>query len=289
VTVIAGTYSKQRREELASFLRSRRDRVTPADFGLAPGLRRRTPGLRREEVAQLAGVGVTWYTWLEQGRDIKVSDQVLDAISRTLLLDGDEKAHLYTLAGSTTVPDRSDCSIVSDSTLKVLEHLEPYPACIQNARYDLLAYNRTYARLIGDLDAVPLEDRNCMHLAFTDPAWRKALVDWETVTARMVAQFRAHMAEHVAEPSWKAYVRRLKSLSPEFAQLWDQHEVASLQTKQKRFRNALVGMVRFDVQITWLAPRLGTRMLIYTPADTQSASRLEELAAIISEQRAASA
>src|SRR3954469_3641279 len=105
VHVIQGTYSKARRDELASFLRTRRERVTPADVGMPPGLRRRTPGLRREEVAQLAGVGVTWYTWLEQGRPINASVQVLDAVARTLRLDATERQHLYRLAGVPSVPE----------------------------------------------------------------------------------------------------------------------------------------------------------------------------------------
>ncbi|HEY2041899.1 MAG TPA: helix-turn-helix transcriptional regulator [Jatrophihabitans sp.] len=288
-TVTHSDPASLRRAELSAFLRSRRERITPGQAGMPIGGRRRTPGLRREEVAQLAGVGVTWYTWLEQGRDIKVSDQVLDAIARTLLLDRDERSHLYTLAGSATAPDLTESDVVSESSKRLLEQIEPFPACIQNAKYDLLAYNRTYARLIGDMDSQPAENRNCMWLAFTDPAWRKALVDWEVVTARMVAQLRAHMAEHVAEPAWKAHIRRLKNASPEFAQLWERHDVAAMQTKQKKFRNPLVGMVRFDVQISWLAPRQGTRMLIYTPADCQTRNRLADLAALISQEQAASA
>ncbi|HEV8164238.1 MAG TPA: helix-turn-helix domain-containing protein, partial [Actinomycetota bacterium] len=133
-----------RRAELASFLRSRRERITPEDIGLTTFGRRRTPGLRREEVAQLAGVGVTWYTWLEQGRDIAPSAQVLDAIARTLRLDRHERTHLFRLAD---VPDPSSpesCTPLPDSTALLLDRLDPYPAMVVNGRYDVLAYNRTY-------------------------------------------------------------------------------------------------------------------------------------------------
>jgi transcriptional regulator with XRE-family HTH domain len=270
-----------RRRELSGFLRSRRERITPGQAGVPLGGRRRTPGLRREEVAQLAGVGVTWYTWLEQGRDIKVSDQVLEAIARTLVLDPDERSHLYTLAGSSMVPDEQECDLVSEATLRLLKQVEPFPACVQNGKYDLLAYNKTYGRMIVNMDALPRESRNCMWLAFTDPVWRKAVVDWDVATSRMVAQLRAQMAEHVAEPAWKAHIKRLRAASPEFERLWDRHDVAVQQQKQKRFRNAEVGLLKFDVNVTWLSPRLGARMMVYTPSDAQTSARLDELAARI--------
>lgn len=270
-----------RRNELSSFLRSRRERVTPQQVGLISSGRRRTPGLRREEVAQLAGVGVTWYTWLEQGRDIRASEQVLEAIARTLRLDRDERYHLFRLAGQFAV--ETDCELyeVPASVSALLRQLEPFPACLQNAKYDLIAYNRTYGHLVDDLDALEASDRNCMWLTFTDPQWRRSMVDWEAATARMVAQFRGQLAEHVGEPAWKAQIKRLKAASPEFARLWQQHEIAAPQSSpRKRFQNQWVGPLQFDVVPTWLAPRSGVRMLVYTPADAQTRQGLESLAAL---------
>jgi len=133
-----------RRAELASFLRSRRERVTPQDVGLPPGLRRRTPGLRREEVAQLAGVGVTWYTWLEQGRQINASVQVLDAIAATLALDLAEREHLYRLADVPVVSPGSGGDCLAAEARMILDALDPFPASVYNSRYDLLAWNQTY-------------------------------------------------------------------------------------------------------------------------------------------------
>src|SRR3954462_4781773 len=135
VHVIQGTYSKARRDELASFLRTRRDRVTPAAVGLAPGMRRRTPGLRREEVAQLAGVGVTWYTWLEQRRPINASVQVLDAIAAVLRLGGSERWHLYRLAEVPGVPTPKTTYAVPSEVVAVLDALDPSPACVYNGKY----------------------------------------------------------------------------------------------------------------------------------------------------------
>jgi transcriptional regulator with XRE-family HTH domain len=269
-----------RRRELSAFLRSRRERLTPLQAGLPANGRRRTPGLRREEVAQLAGVGVTWYTWLEQGRDIKVSTQVLEAISRTLMLDRDERAHLYTLAGSTEVSTGPDCAELTPAVRAMLDQFAPFPACVQTGKYDLLAWNRAYTHLINDIDALPPEDRNCMWLVFTDPAWRRAITDWDETARRMTAQFRAEMAEHVAEPAWKAHLRRLRAASPEFADLWDRHEVSAITTKAKKIRNPYVGMLHFEAVSTWLNPRPGVRMLVYTPSDAETLRRMEKLVAM---------
>src|SRR3984957_5124845 len=270
-----------RRNELSAFLRSRRERIAPEQVGFSPMGRRRTPGLRREEVAQLAGVGVTWYTWLEQGRDIKVSDQVLEAIARTLMLDRDEHAHLFSLAGSADQHIVAECAAVPPQLRAMLTQLEPFPASVVNAKYDLLAYNRTYGRLIDDLDALPQAERNCLWLCFTDPAWRKALLDWEDGAKRMVANLRWLMADHVAEPSWKSLVKRLRAASPEFAELWERHEVRSIENKTKRVNNPLVGELRLDVMNTWLSPRPGTRLHVYSPADESTDERLRELLTLI--------
>ena len=279
-----------RRAELAAFLRSRRERIAPEQVGVTPAGRRRTPGLRREEVAQLAGVGVTWYTWLEQGRDIHVSEQVLEAIARTLLLDRDERSHLLNLAGAVDQETVSDkCAAVPPQLRAVIRQLEPFPASVINAKYDILAYNSTYGRLMDNLDAVPLEDRNCMWLCFTDPAWRTAMINWEDGATRMVANLRWLMADHVAEPSWKSLVKRLRAASPEFAELWERHEVRSIENKTKHVLNPLVGDLHLDITNTWLSPRPGTRLHVYSPADAVTEQRMHELAAIIGQGKSQAA
>jgi transcriptional regulator with XRE-family HTH domain len=266
-----------RRHELAAFLRSRRERITPEQVGLRPSRRRRTPGLRREEVAQLAGVGVTWYTWLEQGRDINASAQVLDAIARTLLFDPHERAHLFTLAGAPDTTIAGECQTLAPTAQLLLDQLEPFPSCLVNGRYDLLAFNRTWASAFPDLDAVPLEDRNCLWLMFTHPQWREVVLDWDDTAARMVAQYRAAMAEHVAEPAWKGLVARLNRASPEFTAFWDRHEVQAPENRVKRIRHPAAGQLRFDFTYLWLDRRRGTRIVTYTPADEETGRRLESL------------
>jgi hypothetical protein len=265
------------RQELASFLRSRRERIAPEQVGLPPGRRRRTPGLRREEVAQLAAVGVTWYTWLEQAREIQVSSQVANAIARALQLDPNERAHLFVLSGAPDPNPLAECPGMSQPMREMLERLEPLPAAVANSRCDVIAHNRTYGRLVDDLDALPFEDRNIMWLAFTHPVWREALVDHDETIRMLVAKYRSAMAEHLAEPAWKALVKRLQQASPEFCEIWERHEVLQPENRVKRYLNPQVGLLTFDYTNLWLGPHQGPRLITYTPADDATRARLQRL------------
>ncbi|WP_326612318.1 helix-turn-helix transcriptional regulator [Streptomyces scopuliridis] len=276
----AGQESDIRRHELAGFLRSRRERIMPEQVGLDRGSRRRTPGLRREEVAQLSAVGVTWYTWLEQARAIQVSAQVLDALARALLLDPSERAHLFALAGALDPAPGTPCPTITPSIRQMLERLEPFPACVQNSRYDILAYNRTYGVMMCDLDAVPPQDRNCLWLAFTNEDFRAALGNREETTRIMAAKFRAAMAEHLSEPPWKTLLGRLRAASPEFREVWERHEVvAPVGDRTKRFVNVQVGQLNLEHTNLWLGPSAGPRLVSYVPVDDETRLRLEKLQA----------
>ncbi|MEW1641873.1 MULTISPECIES: helix-turn-helix transcriptional regulator [unclassified Streptomyces] len=268
--------STVRRHELAAFLRHRREHITPEQVGLPRGTRRRTPGLRREEVAQLAAVGVTWYTWLEQARDIQVSVQVLDALARTLFLDGSERSHLFQLAGATDPRPATSCAVVTPALQAMLDQLDPIPACLQNSRYDILAHNRTYGMLLCDLDAVPPEDRNCLILSYTHAEWQSSIVHLEKSQRLMAARFRGAMADHLADPTWKTLLKRLRT-SPEFREIWDRHEVMGASPRRKEFRNTHVGRLTVDHTDLWLGPSRGPRMVTYAPADEESRERLEKL------------
>nr|WP_239062255.1 helix-turn-helix transcriptional regulator [Streptomyces sp. SID13031] len=267
----------ERRRELSAFLRSRRERIQPEEVGFAPGGRRRTPGLRREEVAQLAGVGVTWYTWLEQGRDINVSAQVLEAISRTLRLDRLERNHLYTLAGIALGPGKSDCSALPGSVQKMLGQLSPYPALVLNSRYDVLAFNDSYCKVILDLDAVPLEERNLLWLTFVSDEWQCSFVDGEAVEQHLVAGYRAASAEHLSEPSWQDLTERLLASSPLFAELWQRYDVAAPSSKIKVLGNERVGILRMESVSLWVSQVARMRMITYTPVDEETESKLHTL------------
>ncbi len=282
-TRAAGVSARQgdalRRRELGAFLRDRRERIAPQQVGLTPVGRRRTPGLRREELAQLAGVGVTWYTWVEQGRDINVSPHVLEAVCRTLKLDPHERSHVMTLAGFSDHGLAAECQAVSAPVQAMLHGLVPIPAAVLNARFDVLACNAVYGPLFGGLDALPLEDRNLLWLIFTHPAWRRAMVEWEQTTRRLVAQYRLAMADHVGEPAWRMLVARLSDASPDFVRVWEEHEVLGPENQTKLVLNEKVGLLRLDTTHYWLGPRPGARLIVYTPADHDSRDRLEKLAA----------
>jgi transcriptional regulator with XRE-family HTH domain len=269
--------SESRRRELAAFLRSRRERLRPEQVGLPPSRRRRTPGLRREEVAQLAGVGVTWYTWLEQARQINASPQVLDAIARTLRFDSHEQAHLFTLAGLTTTAIAEECGSLTPEAQLLVDQLEPYPAIILNARWDLLAYNRVHGSFFPNLEEIPVEDRNCLWLAFTDPAWREVMVDWEDSVGLMVAEYRAAMAEHIDDPAWKAFVDRLHRASAEFTAFWERHDVVRMLSNTKRAMHPTVGLLRLNYTNLWLDHGPRARIVAFTPADEQTRARLDTL------------
>jgi transcriptional regulator with XRE-family HTH domain len=267
-----------RRDELAQFLRSRRERLTPGDVGLPPGLRRRTPGLRREEVAQLAGVGVTWYTWLEQGRAINASVQVLDALARTLRLDQAEQEHLYRLAEVPSVPETSD-NPLPDEVQPVLDALVPLAAVVYNGRYDTLAWNATYAALFPGLTKSPKAQRNVLWQMFTVPACCSAIANRDVEMRHMVATFRAAFSRHLNEPAWTSLVDRLSAASPEFATMWARHDVASPAIREKVFVRNIGEPVRTTSMSLAITAAPDTRVVVYTPIDEASRRRLAEVTA----------
>ena len=269
------------RRELGSFLRSRRERLTPAAVGLAPGYRRRTPGLRREEVAQLAGIGVTWYTWLEQGRPINASLQVLDAVARTLRLDAAERAHLRRLAA---VPEPESAQAQDGDDLEpeiqeILDGLGTLPAAAYNARLDLLAWNAAYAVLFSSLVAAPRERRNALWHIFTAPGCCCRFLNRSTEAPRMVATLRGDFARHTDDPAWIRFVDELAAASPDFALLWAGHDVAQPDKRHKSFLHHMVGEVHLVTTTLTVARDADRRIVVYTPVDETSRERVEWLAA----------
>lgn len=269
----------KRRDDLAAFLRSRRERVTPEMAGVAPGTRRRTPGLRREEVAQLAGVGVTWYTWLEQGRPINVSLQVLDSVARTLMLDTAERQQLYLLAGHAVAAPVRDSTRVTPAMQQIIDRLSPLPAAFSTSRHDVLAWNAAYAALFPELVSAPEDERNTLWHCFVNAEWRTALVDREQELHGSVAVFRGAYTRHADDPMWRDFVRRLSAASPEFAELWATHDVADPRSREKAFDNDMVGRLRFTSTMFNCTGAPETRMIVYTPVDEATHSALVWLTA----------
>jgi transcriptional regulator with XRE-family HTH domain len=248
---------------------------------MPPGLRRRTPGLRREEVAQLAGVGVTWYTWLEQGRPINASVQVLDAVARVLQLDVAECEHLYRLAGIPFVREPvSDAEIVGEEVLGILDALNPLPAVVYNGRYDVQASNATYRVLWPMASMVQRHDRNVMYKLFTVPACCSTFVNSEQELPWMVAQLRRSYGNHMGEPSWESFIARLISESPVFAQLWAIGDVAAPGTRVKVFRHQAVGIINLTSSSLGIDGVAEHRIVVYTPVTPEDALQIERLRAI---------
>ena len=270
----------QRRTELAAFLRTRRERISPQDVGLPPGHRRRTAGLRREEVAQLAGVGVTWYTWLEQGRPINASTQVLDAIARTLKLDAVERAHLFRLAdlpGNDQLPPCDECPLPTEVQF-ILDSLSTCPASVVNERFDLLAWNSMYATLYPRVVSLPPGQRNTLMATLTGPACCNPVGSPDMVCDVMIGQLRVAYGKHVGDPAWTHFIRHLEAVSPAFAQAWAAHDVAQPASWVKSFRHPGVGLVRVTTTSFAVSVVPGARMVVYTPSDTESQIALEKLA-----------
>ncbi|MBK8330922.1 MAG: helix-turn-helix domain-containing protein [Acidimicrobiaceae bacterium] len=236
-----------RRDELAAFLRARREALRPSDVGLPPGRGRRTPGLRREEIALLAGVSVTWYTWLEQGRPINASVDVLEALARSLRLDDAERHHLLALAtrvAGDPVPDVEDAP---DALVRLIASMDPAPAYV-------LGHGGSSSRGTGAIAPVP-DDRAARSRrtqpgvgVFAEPTARELVVDWPDQARRILAEFRAGTAGLRADPKVLSLVERLRNASPEFAEWWAQLDVAQFQTRVRHYHHPRAGELAFEYQ-----------------------------------------
>lgn len=270
--------SNEQRSELANFLRTRRSQLSPTEVGLPRTARRKTAGLRREEVAQLAGVGVTWYTWLEQGRDINVSTQVLDSLAQTLKLAPAEKTHLFLLAGQAPPPHPvPQQEHVSPFLHRFLEHMGSNPAYLTGRRWDVLAWNHAACQVIANFAAVPVEERNIVRLIFTDEDYRRRSVDWEGIAQRVLAQFRASSGQYRNDAQFGALITELQQRSPEFSHWWSRHEVQGRQDGRKEIIHPQVGSLVFEHSTFQIDGSPGLKMVVYLPACEETARKLEQL------------
>jgi transcriptional regulator with XRE-family HTH domain len=266
-----------RRAELATFLRARRERLAPEDVGLPPSLRRRTPGLRREEVAQLAGVGVTWYTWLEQGRPINASTQVLDSIARTLQLDGDEHQHLYRLADVPAVANPVPLDpAVGPVVQAILDDLS-LPASVLNERYDLLGWNKAYKLLFPSVLAASGPYRNIMWSLFAMPGCCHPVLNRLEELPYMVATLRAAYGRHVGERCWEQFIHDLIDKSPEFARMWEDHQVGGYGSRDKLFKHPAEGVLQFKSTSLGVHAAPGLRVVVYVAADEATSAAMTRL------------
>lgn len=268
---------QHRRSELREFLMNRRARITPTQAGLPDGgARRRTPGLRREEVAVLAGVGVSWYQWLEQGRDITVSSQVLDSVGRVLKLTSAERRHLYALAGLNppaleVAPDDRD---MCDGLKRLIDAWMPFPAHIMDVYWNTVMYNEAASMVLGMRPEVV---QNCLIAFFTDPVYRSG--QWEEIACQVVAQYRAACSEHPDDEGFRAVVEEVRELSAEFAELWDRRDVRPGGLTRKLLEHPVVGTLHVETTQLRVPARPDLAIVLHTPMPgTGTAEKLEWLA-----------
>ncbi|MET7425799.1 helix-turn-helix transcriptional regulator [Dactylosporangium sp. NPDC005555] len=261
------------REQLAAFLRSRRARVTPADAGIDGGGRRRTPGLRREEVARLAGISVDYYARLEQGRGPRPSRQVLGALGRALRLHDDERTYLFQVAGEQPGPPAGPSPHVSAGILHLLERLDDTPAFVIDAKYELLAWNPLAVALMGDPAVVMPGSRNMIWNLFSGPADLTSQ-DASRFADECVADLRAASVRYPRDEGIRSLIARLRSTGAEFTRRWDEHQVSVRRATTKRFDHPVHGRLVFDCEVLEIADA-GQKVIFYTAeAGSHSASVL---------------
>jgi transcriptional regulator with XRE-family HTH domain len=270
--------SEERRSELTDFLRTRRAQVTPQDVGLPANGRRRTPGLRREEVAQLAGVGLSWYTWLEQGRDIKPSGQVLDALARVLRLDTAERAHLFHLARVELPLRAGDYPHEAPPDLALfVDRVAPYPAYLLGPRTDVLAWNAAATAMLGEPTRAPDGRQNLLWWLFTAD---EPPTEQRQATARStLARFRAEQARRIGDPDFAALVDALSEASEQFRAWWPRHEVLTEQLGTKTIEHPRVGRLALHHLQSAPTSHPDLRLIQFAPADEATRQALTRLVA----------
>ncbi|MEV6430569.1 helix-turn-helix transcriptional regulator [Nocardia sp. NPDC051463] len=265
-------------QELAAFLRARRERLAPGDLGLPERKQaRRTPGLRREEVAELAGVSVDYIVRLEQGRGLRPSADVLEALSRALRLDTDERAYLFDLAQQRQPDTGKPSTVAAPELVMLVEDLSPRPAMLVNHRYDILAWNREMARLIVDFDTVPPGQRNSMWLCLMHPDMRDFYADRERIIREGIADLRAAWAAHPDDQVLADLIAEF-TRSEEFARAWDRHDVRVNGRGRKPLRHPVVGPLVVNYEVLMPIQDPDQRIIIYRAADADSQTALDRLA-----------
>ena len=257
-----------RSREFGDLLRSRRERLQPADVGLPPGVRRRTRGLRREEVAQLAAISSTYYTYLEQGRELRPSPQVLDSLAAALRLDAAERAHLHELVhGIPPAEQPPAVESLPPTVTALVDRLDPCPTYVTGRCWDVLAANRAARALWTDWPSRPPQARNLLWWMFTDPGARDTMVDWEGEASALLGRFRAAAARHPDDPGFTTLIERLHANSPEARAWWPRHEITPLSSGTKLLRHPALGELVLHHVVLQLADNPDCKLVTFTAAD----------------------
>ena len=257
-----------KRQDLADFLRNQRDRLSPEAVGLKRFNRRRTPGLRREEVAMLAGISTEWYTWLEQAREINVSQETLESIAKALRLEPNETEYVLLLAGCKSSTITAKNSTISPQLQRVLDRLECTPAYIIGRRWDILGWNQSANLVFGDFSKLQMPERNCLWQTFLG-SMRETMVDWSQHAKAEIDTFRASQARysHYSCKWIDRFVENLKDASPEFENWWQQHDVKDWDSGIKHFEHPIHGRLSFEHNAFQIADRnfSDLKLVTYVP------------------------
>lgn len=239
--------NKAYQQELSKFLKRKRTQLLPEQVGFPSQVRRRTQGLRREEVAQLAGISVTWYTWLEQGRDIRVSTDVLDSIARVLRLTEEERDHLFLLAHHQRPPQKPSVKETVSPTLQTfIDSLTFIPAHVIGQRWDLLAWNKAATLVFGDFETMSIKERNLVYRIFTFRDYRDILEDWAGHAQRLLAQFRAGSSQFIGDAWFQELIDELNESSQEFRDWWPLYQVMGIPEGCKKLNHPILGRLEFE-------------------------------------------
>jgi transcriptional regulator with XRE-family HTH domain len=276
---MASQQEQLRIQELGDFLRTRRSRIAPEQVGLPRGERRRTPGLRREEVAQLAGVSVDWYTWLEQGRPISVSTQVLESLVQALQLDANEREHLFFLAHQQPPPEGTLLRETVSATLQhFLDHLELSPAFAIGPHWDIVAWNEAARVVLYDFPNMTRRERNVAWLTFASASHRQRVVDWDKHARRILAQFRTSYGHFPGDPWMTELINDLQSISPEFHEWWSDHEVLRGPEGKKVLNHPQAGYLSFEHLMFQMYDEPDLKVIVYTPLNEgDTAAKIRQL------------
>lgn len=274
--------NKQTRyEALSAFLKSKRSKINPQSVGLPMGTRRRTPGLRREEVAQIAGVSTTWYTWLEQGRDIKVSSSVLEAIATALQLNNDERKYLFDLAleaNQNVSQQEIQQTKIPPSLEKILSELKHCPTYITDRHFQIVGWNRAAAHVFLDFEEIPWEQRNLIRLVFTRKELRALAVNWEHFVKGFLAIFRAYYGQYVGDEWYNRFLEEMTEFHPDFHSLWQESQVSIAPEVQIEFRHAKAGKMLFNLTSLQIQGDMDLRCSVFTPVEESTTeSKLKRL------------
>ena len=265
------------RTQLSEFLKSCRGRLSPTDVGLPETRRRRTPGLRREDVAALAGVSLTWYTWLEQGREVRASERVLENISTTLRLTNDERDYLFTLVQSRPAPlASSSCAEAPQSVIRMIDSLN-VPALIMTMRWDVIAWNAMVSATFRDYAKLPAGGRNLLKILMTDPLYQHNSADYDAMARRVLSKVRVDYSQAAGDPTFDALIEEMIRICPIFARLWNSTEISARSEGKHVFPHPRVGGIAFEHTSYSVegAPKL--RLVVFIPQNAESEAKLRRL------------